>query len=360
MARKTIGYVKLEWTCPRCGSKNPGPQKTCNSCGGPQPQETAFTQGAGQPIIQGQEAEQIAQTAADIHCPFCGTRNPSDAKICSQCGGDLTGAAARPTGQVLGAFSAMAAPEVKCPNCGQPNPATATHCKNCGASLVTPVETAPAAAVAAPRKLSPLLIIGGIILIAALIFGLFALIGTLGKTEQVIGTVQDASWRTSVIIEAYQAVQRSDWQDQIPAGVEVGACEYRYSYTADQPQPVSTEVCGTPYTVDQGTGFGEVVQDCTYDVYAEYCSYTTSQWVAVDQSILQGSDRSPRLAQPQLASNQRIGQASEEYRIVFATDQETFTYQTTDAALYQQAQIGSQWTLTINGAGNLVAVVPIN
>src|SRR5512147_2298811 len=126
MARKTIGYDQLEWTCPRCGSKNPGTQKTCVTCGGPQPQETAFTQGAGQPLIQGSETEKIAGAKADVHFPFCGTRNPSDAKVCSQCGVDLTGASARPTGQVIGAFSATQVPPVKCPNCGQLNPPTLT------------------------------------------------------------------------------------------------------------------------------------------------------------------------------------------------------------------------------------------
>lgn len=42
MSKETFGYLKLEWTCPRCGSRNPGPQKTCLSCGAPQPENVAF------------------------------------------------------------------------------------------------------------------------------------------------------------------------------------------------------------------------------------------------------------------------------------------------------------------------------
>jgi ribosomal protein L40E len=360
MARKTIGYVKLEWTCPNCGSKNPGPQKTCLTCGGPQPAETAFTAGAGQALIQGEEAEKIAAQAADIHCPFCGARNPTGSAVCSQCGGDLKGGAVRPTGQVLGAYSQEPAPEIMCPNCGQPNPPTATHCKNCGASLAVAAVPAPAAAPGAPGKFKPWMIIVGVVVLIGLLIGCLALSGLFAKSEQVVGTVKDVSWRTSVVIEAYQPVERGGWKDEIPSAAALGACEYRYAYTSDQPQPVATEVCGTPYTVDQGTGFGEVVQDCTYDVYAEYCSYTVSEWVAVDQAVLQGSDLSPRLAQPALGADQRVGQASQEYIITFAADQTVFNYTTTDIDLFRQAAIGSQWNLTISGAGRLVAAEPVN
>lgn len=358
MARKTVGYVKLEWTCPNCGSKNPGTQKTCLTCGGPQPVETAFTAGAGQPLIQGEEAEKIAQAAPDIHCPFCGTRNPASAEVCSQCGGDLKGGAVRPSGQVLGAYSQETAPEVTCPNCGQPNPAAATHCQNCGASLAKPAETAAAVTPTAPRKLSPWMIIAGIVVFIILLIGCLALSGMFARSEQVVGTVQDVAWQTVVLVEAYQSVERGGWKDEIPAGVELGACEYRYAYTSDQPEPVATEVCGTPYTIDQGTGYGEVVQDCTYQVYAEYCTYTTSEWVIVDRAVLQGSDLSPRLAQPALAAGQRLGQASQEFNIVFATDQGAFTYTTSDPDVFNQAAVGSQWNLTISGAGRLIAAEP--
>ncbi len=360
MARKTIGYVKLEWICPRCGSKNPGPQKTCSTCGGPQPQETAFTQGAGQPIIQGQEAEPIARAGADVHCPFCGARNPGDTKICSQCGGDLIGAVKRSTGQVLGAYSATPGPEVTCPNCGQPNPAAALNCLKCGASLALLKEPVPPPAAAAPRKISPVLMVAGILLIAAVIIGILALSGMLGKTEKMVAAVQQVGWSTSVVIEEYQPVQKSDWKDQIPADVEVGACDYRYSYTDSQPQPVSTEVCSLPYTVDKGTGYGEVVQDCTYEVYEEYCSYTSYEWVAVEQSILEGSNMSPQMSQPVLDSDQRLGQSSQEFSIVFVSDQGAYTYKTSDENLFRQAAVGSSWNLTISGDGRLIDVEPIN
>ncbi len=48
MPQETLGYVKLEWTCPKCRTRNPGTEKTCVSCGAPQPQEVQFEQAQGQ------------------------------------------------------------------------------------------------------------------------------------------------------------------------------------------------------------------------------------------------------------------------------------------------------------------------
>src|SRR5258706_16449700 len=103
MAKKTLGYMELEWTCPNCGNKNPGMVKTCKACGSPQPENVQF--GVAEQAELLKDAQKIAQSqkGADIHCPFCGTRNPADARSCSQCGGDLTGGAQRVSGTVIGA-----------------------------------------------------------------------------------------------------------------------------------------------------------------------------------------------------------------------------------------------------------------
>lgn len=358
MARKTVGYVRLEWTCPRCGAKNPGPQQTCISCGGPQPEDVEFQQSQGQQLLDEEAAAQAAQAAPDIHCGFCGTRNPADAVVCKQCGGDLKEGAKREAGQVLGAFSAESVADMACPNCGQPNPVTALKCASCGASLAAAPAPKPAAVPAAPKKLSPVMILLGILGLGVLVVICIALIGLFTKTSDVVATVQNASWTTSIPIEAFQPVNRADWKEKIPAGAQVGSCDYRYSYTSDQPEPVSTEVCGTPYTVDQGTGFGEVVQDCTYRVYEEYCNYSISEWTVVDTLTLQGNDLSPRLPQPSLANNQRLGQASETYTIVFSTGDGSLTYQTSDLDVFRQAQVGSRWNLTLNALGGIRSVEP--
>lgn len=359
MARKSLGYVNLEWICPRCGSKNPGTQKTCVSCGGPQPEETAFQQSDGQPIITGEEAEKLAKKGADIICAFCSTRNPGDAAVCSNCGADLKAGKRREAGAVLGTFQAASGAEtMACPNCGQANPKTALKCAACGASLAVEAAKPPAPAAKTPTKLNPVVIVIGALVLLALIVVCVVSIINATKTEALTGTVSDVAWQTSVAVEEYMPVEDQDWKDEIPAGAVVGTCDLRYANTSDSPAPISTEVCGEPYTVDQGNGVAEVVQDCTYEVYEEYCTYTSEQWTVVDTLSLQGADLSPQVSNPALSSQQRLGTQSEEYSITFDSPQGELIYTTSDESVFQQAEIGSQWTLQVNNSGSVRSIEP--
>lgn len=359
MAKKTLGFVEMEWICPRCGSKNPGSQKTCTTCGGPQPADVKFQQREAQPLIKGEEAEKIASARPDVHCTFCGARNKWDAVVCVQCGADLKEAQKRTAGEVVGAFSSAPAPDRLCPSCGQMNPAGALRCSNCGTSMA-----ATAAPVSPPEgakklfKLSPALMAVGIIGLIALVVLCIVLAVSGGKTETVSAAVRSTSWTTEVKVEQFQSVSRQNWLTDIPSEAQVGACEYRFAYTSAEPQPVSTEVCGTPYTVDQGTGFGQVVQDCEYEVYAEYCDYTVDEWVEVDRLQLQGSDLFPQLPQAGLANDERLGDSSAVYTIWFDTNQGVLPFETDDLSLFQQARPGSKWTLEIGKSGEVKSAQP--
>ena len=139
--RRTLGYIQNEWTCPNCDTRNKGGTKTCENCGAPQPENVQFELPSEQKFVTDEAALKAAQTGADIHCGFCGTRNPATAVTCSQCGGDLKEGKARQAGQ------AMKAPPpqpkvVKCDNCGAENPGSNALCANCGSPL--PKVAAPA------------------------------------------------------------------------------------------------------------------------------------------------------------------------------------------------------------------------
>ena len=135
-SRRTLGYIQNEWTCPNCGTRNKGGVKTCENCGSPQPENVQFELPSEQKLVIDEAALKAAQEGPDIHCPFCGTRNPASAKTCSQCGGDLTGGKAREAGRIMQAPPVSQQPKViKCDNCGTENPGSNTVCSNCGSPL---------------------------------------------------------------------------------------------------------------------------------------------------------------------------------------------------------------------------------
>ncbi len=354
MVKKTVGYVRLEWTCPRCGSKNPGPQKMCGGCGGPQPDDVKFEQPAQEKLVTDEEEIKRATAGPDEHCPYCGARNPARAETCTQCGGDLTDATARAAGQVLGAHRDKAAKDVPCPSCGAMNPGTALKCSQCGASMAQPK---PKPRVKKPTKRpssGPVAFIAGGA--ALVLIALFIFLAT--RTSDVIGIVESVSWTRTIAIEALGPATHEDWRDEIPTDAVVGTCTEKVHHTQDEPAPGAKEVCGTPYTEDTGTGYGEVVQDCQYQVTADWCTFTVQEWQKTDEVTLSGADPNPRWPDLQLGSDQREGTPDEAYQIVFDTDGDTYTYQTSDSAAFSQYAIGSRWVLKVNKLNQLTSIEP--
>jgi ribosomal protein L40E len=361
MTKKTLGYVEMEWTCPRCGSKNPGPQKSCSGCGAPQPDDVEFEQAAEEELIAEEEEIERAKTGPDVHCAYCGARNPAGAKTCTQCSADLTEAAARVSGRMVGAHRREAAPDVACPSCGAMNPATAHECSQCGASLARPEPKpeppTPASRAAAPQRggCGRVAIIAGVVLIALIALGIFLT----RPSSDIAAIVEDVSWTRTIPIMGMVPVTYEDWQDEIPPEAVIGDCRREPHHVQDSPAPNSKEICGTPYTVDKGSGYGEVVQDCQYEVYEEWCEYSVEELQVVDQIVQSGNDLNPTWpAVTQLAAGQQAGEGEETYEIVFDTDGGTYTYTTSDPAEFAQFQDGSRWLLKVNKLGGVVSVEP--
>lgn len=361
MARKTVGYVHMEWTCPSCGSRNPGTVEVCASCGAPQPDDVQFEQAVQEKLIEDEKLIARAEAGPDVHCPFCGTRNPATAEQCSQCLADLTDAAARERGHVVGAHRTEAAPPITCPACGTENPAANMKCTQCSATLPRP-EAKKSTSKPTPKALQErgrsrtgvwIAAIVGLIVVACGVIIFLA-----NQTEETIGRVSDVEWTRTVMIEGLVPVEAEDWRDEIPADGEIGACREEVRYTSQNPEPNSVEVCGTPYTVDTGTGVGEVVQDCEYEVYDDYCTYTRMDWQVVDEVSTSGSDFTPTWPTLQLATDQREGEREEVYEVIFDTDGRSYTYRPGSADELQQFDIGSRWILEINTFNNVRSVEP--
>lgn len=330
MARKTIGFVPLIWECDSCGTKNPGPIKTCTSCGAPQPKDVEFLQVNEDEFdfIKDEALIRMAKAGPDIHCPYCGTRNPSTAEVCSNCGGELSqGGKARTTGQRVRTVTEAQAP-VNAP----------------------PMEKKGS-------KRTFLFVILGVLAVLAVCIALGLLFL---KTDEITATVTGVSWERTIAIEAYAQVTDADWRDEVPAGADILYCEYAYRYTSDQPQANATEVCGEITVEDTGTGVGEVVQECTYEVYDEYCQYSAMAWTVVDVAKEMGNSLPPVWPDLDLVADQREGAAEESYVINFRGDGNAYTYTTTDADLFLKAEPGSDWTLEVNQVGGVQSAKPAN
>jgi ribosomal protein L40E len=358
MSRKNLGYVELEWTCPNCGGRNPGPVKTCRACGAPQPDDVQFEQVQGASLLEDEAKISQAKKGPDIHCPYCGTRNSGDATSCVQCGGDLSEGARRTTGRVIGAFDTQSGPlpPVVCPSCGTENPGGNKTCSACGASLERresgvgkPVEKP-----AEPKKKAPVwlfVILGVFILLCCGLVAMFAF-----RTGETSGTVRDVSWERSITIQVLGDITLEDWRDELPAGVQPLACTEQLRSTQNEPAPRSKEVCGTPYSVDTGTGIAEVVQDCVYEVYDDYCEYTTKDWKDGETFMAEGRDYDPYWPQVQLKTEQREGERNERYLVYFETEDGIKEFSTSNEGLFLQLQPGTNWILEYNIFGAIVSV----
>lgn len=353
MSQEILGYVKLEWVCPNCGTRNLGPQKVCSGCGAAQPPDVKFEQRQQEEFVEDQELIEKAKQGPDIICPYCQARNPAGTESCLGCGGDLREGKRRESGQVLGALRDKPAADIACPACGTLQPANTSRCTKCGSPMVKPKETVT------PQKpgcSSRTMMLVGLGMLALFIF----FIVMLTRTTELTGQVQSVAWTRAIPILEQRDVTEADWRSQIPSGARVGTCEER-PYRMQDSQPSSgryDKICGTPYTVDTGTGLGEVRQDCQYQVYADYCQYTIKKWVEVDRLTLQGSDLSPKWPDVSLRIGQQEGQRLEAYQVIFSADGKNYKYTTEDYNQFIQFKQGSAWTLKVNSLDAVISVSP--
>ena len=351
MTQKELGYVELEWTCKHCGTINPGMKRVCTNCGAPIGKDDQFELPDQQELITDQAKLEEAKSGPAIQCPYCNVLNPAGTKLCIQCGGDIQAGLARQAGEVLGANETAALPDKPCPFCNQPVKANAQRCPHCGGSLVTEAAKVVDNTSTVAKKTPIWMIIGGIAIVVLCVGSLIAYLVMSNRTKAVTASVSDISWRLSLDILEEQPVQRAAWSEEVPSQAQDVSCQDEYKETSDLPAPKATEVCGTPYTIDAGSGAGKVVQDCEYLVYASYCNYTVLDWVVADTTVAQGKDNNPQWPQLSLTGNQQEGNRYESYQVSFTADGQTYSYVPADMAEFSQFELGSSWLLDINTFG---------
>jgi hypothetical protein len=231
-----------------------------------------------------------------------------------------------------------------CVKCGSPLPRASTAASP--VSFEAPMGgSAPAApAAAAPRRKPNWLLIGGIGA-ALLICCIAALFLFVIPSSSVTGTVADVHWQTSVPLQEAREVRHSEEAGSPPGGAYDVSCHTE-----------SHQVCEQK-TIDQGNGYGQVVEEC-HDESTDYCSYTVTEWQTIQTYTQEGSDLSPLYASPDVSTGQRAGSASEDLTVVFDTSKGQITYSPGNVTEFQQFQPGSTWTLKMNAVGSVISVEP--
>jgi len=356
--RRTLGYVENEWTCPNCNTRNKGSIKTCENCGAAQPENVQFELGSEQKFVTNENKINAAKAGADIHCGFCGARNPANAETCSQCGGDLKEGKAREAGRVMQAPPSQ--PKIiKCDNCGTENSSSNSVCSNCGSPIarvvqaqaaVTPPITRGGISLAAPltgkksNKKNIFAIVGVVACIALLCVG--AIVGyvlTQVSVGSVEGIVTNVHWQTNVEVQEIRPVDHNNERGGPPSDAYDVSCHNE-----------SKDVCEQK-TIDKGNGYSEVVEECHTET-EQYCSYTVDEWTTIRKYPLEGNDLRPIYDDPNLASDQRIGDKTEDLTVTFSTSDGEMTYSPDTITEFQQFDVGTAWTLNLNLLGNVVGV----
>jgi hypothetical protein len=155
--------------------------------------------------------------------------------------------------------------------------------------------------------------------------------------------VTNLQWQTSVPVQEIQTVNYSNERGSAPSDAYNVSC-----------QTDSQEVCEEK-TVDQGNGFAEVVQEC-HTESEQYCDYTVDEWTTIQTYTLDGNDNYPVYEDPNLASGQRLGTATETLTVIFSTPDGQKNYSTDSVSEFQQFGIGSEWNLKMNAMGGVMSV----
>jgi hypothetical protein len=236
------------------------------------------------------------------------------------------------------------------------NPASARVCKNCGAPLAPTADMPKSPAQPDPAKArSPVGCIGiaiGIAVVAMLALGLFFWWGK-SQSKTMDAVAVSPHWTTSVTVQGLVPAEYAAWADEVPDDGEVVSCRQEVRDVVDQPAPNAREVCGTPYIIDDGTGYGEVMQECRYEVLDDLCQYRVLEWRVVDTLVREGSSMAVQWPEPESRGDVREAGREAKYACVLRAGDEEYSYQVENLDALAACQPGSRWQVVIDGFGAL-------
>lgn len=354
------------WDCQYCGATGiRGRQKVCPNCARSRPEGTTFYIPEDETELNDDSIILEALKGADWICAFCGSSNPADSDVCRHCNAPREATSAR---QEVKTYDAGAAPRSGDMDLDAPPP---------------PRPQPTAVAQKRPAWLPIAIGVGALILLVFLCGGFF-----LFRTTEETVMVDHYDWERAVEVEAFLTVEEEDWL--VPEGGreldsrrEIRRYDQRLigydtvqRQVAEQVQVgTNTYVCGQR---DLGNGFFEDIMcsDPVYEtqyrteteqvpiyedvpVYDTLYTYEIDKWVdEYEWATASGMDHDPFWPDTNLAENEREGTRTEDYSIVFVSDEgDAYTLEF-PLDEWLAFEVNTPYDLKVNGLGDPVEITP--
>jgi hypothetical protein len=207
------------------------------------------------------------------------------------------------------------------------------------------------------KKVSPLLIVGAVLLVIGCIAVLaFLIFGG----DDVTSTVDGFEWERTIPIESFQTVTEEGWD--LPSGARILSEREEKHHDEEVLDHVITreEVCGK---IDQGDGFF-VDKICTIEepvyrteaVYQPYYIYEIDKWIVVRTAQEGAGDHSPFWPRADLSNGEREGEREESYTIIFRDAEGEIRKHTLDLDEWEQFELKQEVVLKLNALGGITDI----
>jgi hypothetical protein len=312
--RKGAGTYQMLWDCKFCGTEGllGITHRHCPNCGSLQDPATRYFP-KEEDMVALEDHEYVG---ADRICPACGQPNSAASTYCAECGADLA----------TGAVAAMRGAR----DLGVGVAETDTR-----RDLVKDEFDAEMRRVGVVKDKRPVFMgltkvqlwaVAGVVILVAIIAAIVYAVTYRGSAE---GQVDSLAWRRVIVVESFQQVSDSSWQDQMPGDAYGSRCEERQRSTR-RVVSGSHEECRD---VDQGDGsFRRVCQTVNEyrdePVYDTWCSFTVDRWEVAREVTAESEGPDSPLSWPQVtlaAGSGGYGQEREarrygRYTVAFGDD----------------------------------------
>lgn len=328
-----MATYEMFWDCDHCGTTKllGKSHRHCPACGAAQDPERRYFPPEDEKVA----VEDHRYVGADKRCVACDAPNTLLAEHCVNCGAPMDAAKQVAAGAEVDAGAQAGALR---PKRAEPEP------EDLGG-----FEASGAAKMAAGGGLFGMGCVGLVGLAVLAIATLFCL--NLFWTEPTSVTVTGHSWERSIVVEALQNVDESDWCDKAPAGARERSRTQKERSKRTVPDG---ETCKT-VNVDNGDGTFRAEERCTpktrsEPVMGDWCTFEVQRWKSSRTERASGSGRQPAPSWPvakvdgcQTLGCTREGKRTERYTVDFREEDGTPQQCDVPAARWSAMEAGTRW-----------------